>query len=208
MKLSELFERCLSVPYVHLSEGADYAMERDGSTLYLYLEHSRGEEDWKNNLDFPARPYKRGDGSMGLAHGGFLRVWRGVERAVSSAVSDPAVQGIVIVGYSHGAALAVLCHEFVWFSRPDLRERIFGVGFGAPRVIWGLADEETLSQWDRFWVIRNPDDAVTHLPPSAMGYTHVGHMLELSEVGSYSPIDAHRPENLLTELLRYEKTDR
>ena len=117
MKLYELFERCLSIPYIHLSDGADYAVERRGDTLYLYLEHSRGVEDWKHNLNFPAVPYRKMDGSVWFAHGGFVRVWKVIEVAVASAVADPSVRGIVTVGYSHGAALAVLCHEYIWFHR-------------------------------------------------------------------------------------------
>jgi hypothetical protein len=59
-----------------------------------------------------------------------------------------------------------------------------------------------LSRWERFTVIRNIDDIVTHLPPRALGYTHVGHVLEIGEKGTYSRVDAHRPENILAELKR------
>ena len=55
-------------------------------------------------------------------------------------------------------------------------------------------------RWHDFYVIRNIDDAVTHLPPSLLGFRHVGNMIEIGEAGKYSSIDAHRAENYLYEL--------
>ena len=55
-------------------------------------------------------------------------------------------------------------------------------------------------RWERFYVIRNLDDAITHLPPRALGYCHVGNLIEVGVNGKYSAIDAHRPESYLAEL--------
>ena len=200
MSLFELFEHCLRARYVTLSDSADVAVEYIDNTMYIYLECSDGGDDWRNNLDFPAKAYKRMGKTVWRAHRGFLKVWKAVEDYVAPLVADAAVQNIVTVGFSHGGALAVLCHEYVWYHRPDLRERIEGYGFGAPRVLWGVYSRDILSRWERFTVVRNIDDIVTHLPPRALGYTHVGRMLEIGEKGRYSPIDAHRPENILAEL--------
>ena len=204
MKLSTLFEKCLRAEYIHAGEGADYAAERIGTTLYIYLEHSRGEEDWKNNLDFPTRAYCHGKECPFRAHRGFLRVWESVADALAPTLLAPTVKKIVTVGFSHGAALAVLCHEYVWYHRSDLRPVIEGYGFGCPRVLWGRLSADLRARWERFLVIRNMDDLVTHLPPAILGYTHVGEMLEIGARGRYSRIDAHRPENIATELRRYE----
>lgn len=202
MTLLELFERCLNISYTPLADGADVAVERIDTTLYIYLEHSDGSEDWRNNLDFPTVPYRPMDTTPWRAHRGFVRVWKRVEDYLAAFVADPTLDRIVTVGYSHGGALAVLCHEYVWYHRPDLRERIEGYGFGAPRVVWGLLPTDLAARWDRFTVIRNLDDLVTHLPPRALGYTHVGRLLKIGEKGRYSPIDAHRAENILAELVR------
>ena len=204
MKLSTLFEKCLRADYIHAGEGADYAIERSGATLYIYLEASDGEEDWKNNLDFPARCRPRDGGGAWCAHRGFLRVFKSIEGVLAPLVADPAVEKIVTVGFSHGAALAVLCHEYVWHHRPDLRAVIEGYGFGCPRVVWGKAPA---APWARFAVIRNIDDLVTHLPPTILGYAHVGHLIEIGARGKYSRIDAHRPENILAELRLWEKNN-
>lgn len=200
MKLSELFEKCISVPYIQVENAASFAVERRGTALYLYFEQSRGAADWKNNLDFPARPYRDGACTW-FAHRGFLKVWKSAKEHVAGAIADPGVHSVTVVGYSHGAALAVLCHEYVWFHRPALRQRLLGYGFGCPRVVWGVAPKE---RWEQFTVIRNRNDLVTHLPPAALGYCHVGKMLKIGEKGRYSPVDAHRPENILAELKKYE----
>ena len=199
MKLSMLFAQCLHAPYRQAAESASYYLERKGAILYIYLQDSEGREDWKNNLDFPARSYH---GGTWMAHRGFVKVWRAVEPYVSDAIADPKLQSIVTVGYSHGGALAVLCHEYVNFHRPDLQQRITGYGFGAPRVIWGARSPEVRARWENFTVVRNLDDLVTHLPPKALGYTHVGKLLEIGAAGRYSHVDAHRSENILRELQR------
>ncbi len=204
MRLSELFDACLHTSYWHTPDGGDYGVERVGSTLYIYLEHSDGALDWKNNMNFPAKPYKRMGRTVWRAHRGFLTVWRSMEPHLADMIADASVQRIVSVGYSHGAALAVLCHEYVWFHRPDLREMTEGFGFGCPRVIWGNLTGDLRARWRNFTVIRNLDDIVTHLPPAILGYTHVGRMLEIGEAGKYSPVDAHRAENILAELLAAE----
>lgn len=199
MELKDLLRRCLTRTYVHAENAADFATERTGDTLFVYLQASSGAEDWRNNLDFPARPYRSG-GTLWWAHRGFVRVWKTVESHIARDLLDSTLQRIVTVGYSHGAALALLCHEYVWYHRPDLRDVIEGYGFGCPRVLWGLARPSLLHRWDRFWVIRNLDDAVTHVPPAFLGYRHVGKLLEVGTRGKYNAIDAHRPENILREL--------
>ena len=137
MLLNELFRRCLTADYIHTSNSGDYAVERSGRTLYIYLEHSDGDEDWKNNVNFPARAYKRMGKTVWFAHRGFLKVWKSMEPYLADTIADPSIYKIITVGYSHGAALAVLCHEYAWYHRPDLREDLESYGFGCPRVIWG-----------------------------------------------------------------------
>ncbi len=206
MRLSVLFRRCLDADYLHSPNGGDYAVERRGKTLYIYLEHSDGGEDWKNNMDFSAKRHLRMGNTMWYTHRGFLKVWKSMEPFLIGDIMNMTIQKIVTVGYSHGAALAVLCHESIWFHRPDLREVIEGYGFGCPRVIWGTVSAKHADRWKNFTVIRNLDDIVTHLPPAFLGYAHVGTIMEIGERGKYSSIDAHRPENILAELEAREKT--
>lgn len=200
MKLYDIFNNCLNAPYVTLDSCVDVAIIKKGAYLQIYFEASVGNVDWQNNFDFPAIPYKKKCDTVWYAHRGFVRVWKIAEKYVEGAIADKGTQKILIAGYSHGAALALLCHEYVWFHRPDLREHLTGYGFGCPRVVWGLPSPALKSRWENFTVIRNIDDIVTHLPPKIFGYTHVGKMLKIGKCCKYLPTDAHLPKNILREL--------
>ena len=200
MTLYELFVKCMEIKYNHTDNSGDYALERRDNILYIYLQSSDGREDWKNNFDFPAKPYKRMNRTVWFAHRGFLKVFKSIEPHIERAVLDRSLENIITVGFSHGAALGVLCHEYIWYNREDLRNKILGYGFGCPRVIWGKKTPELVKRWERFTVIRNLDDIVTHVPLTVLGYYHVGSMLEIGNRGRYSPIDAHRPESYIVEL--------
>lgn len=197
--LLSLFEECLAKEYTHLPGDVSYAADRRGDALYLWFEHSNGARDWLNNLDFAAVPYREMSPPW-KCHGGFLRAWERLRPVLSPMIQDPTVKKVCLVGYSHGAALATLCHEFVWFHRPDLRQTLCGYGFGAPRVLHGCVPPAVAMRWNHFYVIRNQDDLVTHLPPRASGYCHVGNLVTVGQKGRYSPIDAHRPESYKAEL--------
>lgn len=205
MRLSYLFERCLNVHYTRVADHVDYAIERVGTRLFLYLESSNGAGDWKSNLDFPAAAYRRRGQTVFSAHRGFLEAFRLLEPHLREAILDPQVHSVRVVGYSHGAALGVLAHEYIWYHRRDLRPHLLGYGFGCPRVLFGGRRASLAERWEGYTVIRNMDDLITHLPPAALGYYHVGRLLEIGERGRYSRIDAHRPENILAELRRTEK---
>ena len=207
IKLNELFYRCLNEDYVQQDGSASYCIQIVNGTLYIFFEHSNGADDWKVNFDFPAKAYRQMERPLWFAHRGFADMWKRTEPYIAQYILDPDIKAIVIVGYSHGAAIAIMCHEYAYFNRPDIRDNIFGYGFGAPRVFWGLRNAEIMKRWENFLVIRNIDDIITHLPPSALGFSHVGNMLEIGEKGKYSKIDAHRPKNIQKELYRYEKGD-
>lgn len=194
-----LFEECLKKEYTEERGDVSWSYDRAGDCLYLWFEHSNGIRDWLNNISFASAPYREMDPEW-RCHAGFLKVWKIVRPIVEPLIMDRSVQRICIVGYSHGAAIALLCHEFVWYHRPDLREHLCGYGFGCPRVLYGCLPPEIAERWSFFWRICNVGDLVTHLPPKLFGYCHVGNCVEIGEFGRYSDIDAHRPENYLTEL--------
>lgn len=200
MHLYQLFYECIHIPYSAAGCCANYAVRRESDTLYIFFEKSNGQTDWKSNFDFPARAYKRMGKTVWFAHQGFLAVWKEIEPMLAAEVADERVHRICITGYSHGAAIALLCHEYVWYNRPDLRATLEGYGFGCPRVFWGVQTADFKRRWEQFTVIRNINDIVTHVPPIVLGYSHVGTMLEIGEHGKYSPIDAHKAENILKEL--------
>lgn len=201
MTLKDLFHRVLDVEHIQLEEEtASYYAEKDGDVLLLLFEESNGKTDWRNNLKFlavPKKPYKNMD-AVWFTHRGFLRVWKAIEPQLAGMVADPTVKRIEIAGYSHGGALALLCYEYCRYHRPDAT--VTGVGFGAPRVLWGPVPKAVKERLADFHVVRNGHDLVTHLPPLILGYRQMG---RLEKVGkSAGLIEDHYPdayENALTD---------
>lgn len=194
--LYRLFLACLECKYSETEDGGSFFCRRDGEVLYLFFEKSNGLRDWENNFRFHAERY--GEGGF-YCHSGFLRVWRSILPYIKDAVHDPDIAAAVIVGYSHGGAIATLCHEYIWRERPDVRPHLYGYGFGAPRVVFGRAKGDS-AKWASYCIVRNIDDLITHLPPRITGYRHVGRLVEVGERDTYNPIDAHREESYLRSL--------
>lgn len=209
--LLEGFNRCWNAKYTHVENAGSYAIERDGDRLYLLFQKSNGTEDWKNNFDFPAVPYK----DMEIpwkCHRGFLKVWKSIEPYIEGAVKDLTIKEIMVIGYSHGAAIAMLAHEYVWYHRPDLRDTgLIGLGYGAPRCYWGWAIPEDLKKrWEEFYIIRNNNDIVTYVPPVLFGFRHTGTIVPVGDdscilrKNKLKCIDDHRPENYIYSLENLE----
>ena len=179
------FTDCLSKEYTHVEDAASYCLERDGGTVNVYFQWSNGKVDWKNNFDFPAKPYREMEDAW-YCHRGFLRVWKAIEPYIACELCSISTNKINIVGYSHGGAIAQLCYEYVAFNRPDIFEagNLTGVGFGAPRVVWGNPNSKVRSRFDGFIIVRNGRDIVTHMPPRFFGFTDICEIMQIGEAGS------------------------
>lgn len=205
MTIEELFRAILTETYTELSpETASFQYHFKDGILTILFEWSNGTTDWYNNLNFPATPY-RGMRDRFFVHRGFLRVFKVIEKRLATPIHCPAVRSILIGGYSHGAAIAVLCQEYCVYHRPDIAEQIYGYGFGCPRVLWGIPANSVKNRFRHFYVIRNDKDIVTRLPPFIFGFHHVGTLLSIQSGKALSPIDAHRPENYIEALQRTER---
>lgn len=214
MLLSQLFYNCAyDVPYEQVGDSVNYAFVKDTNRkiLYIYFQGSNSITDWVRNFMFPAKPYKDMEVKYRV-HRGFLAAWKEVEDIIIREVSKPVWKQIVVVGYSHGAALAGLCHECVWFHRPDLREKgLEGYGFEAPRFYAGFHVKKKLKErWKTFTVIRTNNDIVTHCPPKLFGFTHVGTILKIKGDTSlvhnkqWKCVKSHYPEVVMKALIKYE----
>lgn len=146
-KLSELFHKCAyDVQYQTVGHDVNYAFEEDikTHTLTIYFQGSSSVWDWVRNFLFKKKPYKDMEIPYRV-HRGFLEAWKEVEDIIIEKIMEidqPLLclkwKHIIVVGYSHGGALAAFCHECVWFHRPDLRrEGLEGYGFEAPRIYGG-----------------------------------------------------------------------
>ena len=167
--------------------------------MKIYFEKSNGSEDWKNNFRFCAVAYNDMKNKW-RCHRGFLSVWRAAEPYLRDVILDASVKRVLVVGYSHGAAIATLCHEYIWFNRPDLRESLETFAFGSPRVIWGALGGKLAARWRGLLRIKNREDIVTHLPLAVMGYRHVGKAVRIGCVAKNGFVRAHYPERYLEEL--------
>ena len=192
-----LLKRCLTAKYQSVGEGGDYAVELNGDTLSLLFEWSDSSEDWKNNFNFPVKPYKRMTHRW-YCHRGFLKVWKAIEPYVAEYIMSPKVRRIEIIGYSHGAAIALLCYEYCIFHRPDAEVR--GVGFGCPRVFWGIVPKEVKRRFDSFRVVRNGIDIVTHVPPAIFGFRHISQVVKIGKGDSKGLIKDHYAEEYIRHL--------
>ena len=239
MKLADLFYNCAYVVnYEQAGSNVSYAFveNKKDETLYIYFQGSYEKIDWiRNFLFFPKhkKPYKDMDIPYKV-HGGFLEAWKEVEDIIINKVTqrrtrepnwkemqqgielvnDYVWKHIFVIGYSHGGALAALCHECVWFWRPDLRKSgLEGYGFEAPRVYAGYKVRKELEErWEHFTVIRTNGDLVTHMPPWLFGFCHVGNMIKTKGDTSlvkewYIPrcIKSHYPQVVLDGLNKLGK---
>ena len=174
---AELFEGCLQATYRKAARGGGhYALSRRGGEIKVYFQHSVGREDWRHNLDFIAVRHMLGRERI-CCHRGFLQVWQGMEEELEVQIERERARGawrIMCVGYSHGAALALLAVLHFCIRFPQ--KRICGIGFGTPRVLWGHIPRAVKEAAAAFLAVRNPPDFVTHLPPILSGY-HTPHPL-------------------------------
>lgn len=197
--LKDLFDRCNNIQYNHIEEtDGDWAYEIIDKTCYLYFQPSNSKGDWFTNFFFFATPYRDMDVKW-YAHRGYLKVWKSIKPFVRE-VFDNNYQtnfnNIVIVGYSHGGALATLAHEWVWFNYPSIRDKMVGYGFGTPRVYcwwFGYMRKALKERWEHFYPVRNSLDIVTHCPFSVLGFRHVNKLLKLNKELS-GPIKSHYPD--------------
>lgn len=203
--LTELFYNVnRNVPYITVGDGVDYCFIQEDRTLYIYFEPSDGKIDWKHNFMFAKRPYK----DMKIpyrVHRGFLQCWKTIEDVIIDRIADRNINEIIIIGYSHGGALSMLCHECCWFHRPDIKNNIWGIGFDSPRVYAGFWVKKSLKpRWQQYMIIRNHTDLVTHMPPKLLGYSHVGKLVKIGKKKKYNCIKSHYPSNISESLAEFE----
>lgn len=210
MKLSELFRSCLNARYTKTKYHGNYAIEVKGSVIYIYFEWSKGIMDWVHNFNFPKKPYKRMN-DIWYCHRGFLKVWKGMRDQVREEVLDIFGTGkitkIVCVGYSHGGAICLLATEDMRFLMNSLfpHVHVVGVGFGAPRVLWGKIPESVRNRLKSYRVVAIDGDIVTKLPPQLFGFKHLKKVNTINQKYEYNPIEAHFSRNYIKELEKIDK---
>ena len=211
LTLIELFNICnnrrdyIKVAPENKKYEVDYKFLEDAPerTLYIFFEPSDGDVDWKVNFAYWRKPYHDMEIKY-CVHGGFLSSWQLIKDAVRAKVLEIEENGayywkkVIVAGYSHGGALAALCHECVWYERSDLHEDgLVGISFDGPRVFAGLWIPKKLKErWHNFYVFRNHNDIVTHLPPVIFFFRHVGNKVKMKEGEDPGLVGAHYPDKI------------
>mgnify|MGYP002521530496 FL=1 len=205
---SQLFEICQDPwDWKTVGDHVNYKTTLIRKTLFIFFQGSQEKIDWVRNFSFKRKPYKDMPIEYKI-HGGFLAAWKEVEDTIGTLISDKtAVTRIIICGYSHGAALAALCHEYCWFHREDLDDgnNLIGFGFEPPRIFGSKEVPSALMErWANFTTFINCRDIVPHLPPKCFGFSHVGKIAYLGSLArpKYGIFQSHYQASVDFELRR------
>ena len=155
-RLDTLFYACAyTVKYETVGKDVNYAFVENDDTLIIYFQGSASLTDWIRNFWLFKKPYK----NMKIpyfVHSGFLKSWKEVEDIIIEKITEKKddefrFKQIISVGYSHGGPLSGLCHECVWFHRPDIKDNIFGFGFESPRFYHGWSVKKALREMEKLF---------------------------------------------------------
>lgn len=161
--------------YKTAGDSVDYKVlvDDENHRIKLLFQCSHGDVDWKNNFDFPVKPYKEQENTL-YYHRGFAKAYKSANDAIMSdlisAVSKNQEYVVEISGWSLGGAMAVLAAEDFNFRTGRLSVLIT---FGSPKVCFGKKTKERIKNC--CFLIRqfaNVNDCVPDMPPFP-GYCHV-----------------------------------
>ena len=202
-KLSDLFRECAYGGNWQVAGiDTDYKFIENGSTLYCYFKGSDSPIDWFRNFDFKQKVY-----GLFKVHRGFYQAYKEVRNIILDKVYENDYKSIVVVGYSHGSALAQLCHQDLRYHFPSINTQTFA--FESPRCL--KVPKKLRPYWDNLTTIRNGSDLVTHLPPRIFDFDDLGKMVKIKGDTSLVKnhllkcIKYHFPQCVLDGLIKREK---
>lgn len=169
--LYELFHKCAyEIDYDTIGDSVNFKFIKNDKTLYVFYQGSNSITDWVENFLFTKRIYKEF-----RVHRGFYHAYSQIRDYLLNIVYDNDFEHVIVVGYSHGGALAQLTHEDLVYHFPNLDIKTYA--FEAPRCL--KVKKKYRDRWKNLTVIRNGNDIVTHAPPKIFGYTDLGIMLKI-----------------------------
>lgn len=175
MDYQKLFNQIKKSEYKKTGDEVDYCIQVNakGKFIKLLFEESQGKRDWQNNFNFPVKIYKNQKSKL-LAHRGFGNAYKSANDVIMNELEGYIKQfpdfNVVIAGWSHGGALAVLAAEDFYFR---FKKQATLITYGAPKTLWGKKSQDYLRACVKDAVqFGNNNDIVTYLPPFP-GYHHV-----------------------------------
>jgi hypothetical protein len=130
--------------------------------------------NWFNNFDIKLTGAS--ELSAGNVHRGFTVAARSVWDQVQAGLAVRRSQPVILTGHSLGGALAVVTADLMLVDH-NLRAACI-YAFGMPRVgDEGFAQRYNDTLGTTTYRVVNGDDVVTTVPPSRLGFRHVGRLL-------------------------------
>jgi len=171
-KLVDIYKRIIAGPWTNGALDNQYRLTINNGIAELVIMGSVSWVDWVSNFMFWKVPY-RDMPVKWRAHAGFLEAWKSIKDEIVEKLQE--CKQIKVYGYSRGAAIAVLAHEWFAFNGYDVETRVFG----CPRAIACKKDSVVLERFRTLYVYNNKGDIVTMLPPKLFGYIDVGNIVRL-----------------------------
>lgn len=141
MQPYEVFKMIRDVEYTTSGIDVDWTVKVDEveKTVWLIFEESDGKQDWKTNLNFPAKLYKK-QKHFFLLHRGYGKAWKSCNDEVMKAFITEVMKNpdyeIKVTGWSYGGAMALIAAEDFYF-RTNIKVNEL-ITFGAPRPLFGI----------------------------------------------------------------------
>jgi hypothetical protein len=141
MKPWELYEEIKKTKYTKSGDSVDWAVKvyPDEKLIRLLFEESTEDRDWRNNFDFPIKPYKQQDNTLWFARG-----WGNAYKSCNDEIMEKLTKTfyelkdqsytVEVCGWSYGGAMALLAAEDFCYRTGYLPGV---VTFGAPKPLWG-----------------------------------------------------------------------
>lgn len=200
--LKELFYECAFKGGWTTVNNVDFKFIENDDTLQIYFMGSYQASDWFFNFLFAKKVYK-----MFKVHRGFYHCYSQVRSTILDKCYSKNYKEIIVIGYSHGSALATLLHEDLIYHFS--KTKITTYAFESPRVL--KVKKKYRNLWQDLTRIENGADIVCHVPPKLFGYTDLGKKIKIKGdvklVDNNLPccIKYHFPSCVLDGIEKYEQ---
>jgi predicted lipase len=178
MTTKQLLDLTIKGDWITSGNDVQYKIDKIDDTLYIAFQWTESKIDWKQNFKFVIKPY-RNMKDLWFVHKGFIENYKSVRDEINDKIKYYDFDRIVVLGYSHGAALATLCYEDLYYN--NLGWSISAYVFGSPRVVW-FPSKKIKYRFNHLFNYQVRGDIVNRLPFNILGYFHVGNIIK---VGSF-----------------------
>jgi len=145
--------------------------------LLIVFRGTSNFKDWLTNLNFDKAHFNFNQ------HEGFYEAYQSVQAEIFNEVTRNKGKNIYIAGHSLGGALATLCSVDLHLLLQSHVTACYT--FGAPRT-FGKASAKFIDgkMGSRIHNVVNNNDIVTHVPPEALDFSHIGGRAYFEENGT------------------------